>query len=561
MKCLRNNIRAVVFVLIISLSAMSPLCQALDKPVITYGNLSVGKFYSYSESPEASYPDVYPTLWSDGSRLTDEELGSSWPLTPWVGWYCSQACTIDIVLDLGSDYDLDTIRLHSMSRVSYGIKYPSQIVYYIKAQDQLQWTQFGSAVNTPVDTPTHSDMWFESKSDFARARYVKFSLTAKPDAHLFIDEIEVFGNILNSWKHVPDYGCYHGAFPSNQYGYMNIPNYESKIGKQTSMTLWYAAMGKTNFTANLAYMWTRTDLLRSNLDYNGARLLQIGWEADVQTTSADIAAGCYDTYFKQFFEESILYYNRNWNRDPVWLRINSEMNGGWVFESPSNDKWYGGDPLNYRRAWRRLYNIAQQVGAADAHIFVWSPNAYTYNGSDHMPDKYYPGDQYVDWVGMSIYVQGEVPYPSNLITGTAGAGSFDFYGTYSYKPMIVSEGSFVEKTGVNGIEWLNQWFDLPRNYPMVKSLVWFYMDEATYDTINYEPYNSLFRQRVADPFYLRQSIAGRLDLDGDHLVNMHEMYGLSRNWLGVGSNKYGDVDGNNRVDHEDLSKFIAEWLE
>jgi len=52
-----------------------------------------------------------------------------------------------------------------------------------------------------------------------------------------------------------------------------------------------------------------------------------------------------------------------------------------------------------------LYNIAEQAGATgDQQIFVWAPDVH--NVEDGGPEDlrvYYPGPQYVDWIGFSLY--------------------------------------------------------------------------------------------------------------------------------------------------------------
>ena len=51
-----------------------------------------------------------------------------------------------------------------------------------------------------------------------------------------------------------------------------------------------------------------------------------------------------------------------------------------------------------------MYNIAEQTGAAARHIFVWSANDVSFpQASWNRIENYYPGDQYVDWVGTSCY--------------------------------------------------------------------------------------------------------------------------------------------------------------
>ena len=58
---------------------------------------------------------------------------------------------------------------------------------------------------------------------------------------------------------------------------------------------------------------------------------------------------------------------------PIWFRPANEMNGSWT---P-----YYGDPTNYVKAWRRMYNIAEQLGVTAYNVFVWSPNSVSMPGT------------------------------------------------------------------------------------------------------------------------------------------------------------------------------------
>ncbi len=73
---------------------------------------------------------------------------------------------------------------------------------------------------------------------------------------------------------------------------------------------------------------------------------------------------------------------------PVFVRWLWEMDGTWTQN-------YVQSPSNFIAAWRRIHSIFRTRGATNA-AFVWCPNAWGWmNGQ---ATKYYPGDQYVDWV-------------------------------------------------------------------------------------------------------------------------------------------------------------------
>jgi hypothetical protein len=150
----------------------------------------------------------------------------------------------------------------------------------------------------------------------------------------------------------------------------------------------------------------------------------------------------------------------------VLLRLAPEMNGNWME--------FGMQPTKYIPLWRRVHAAVKKVAPQTA--FVWSPNfsaGYPFGSQtgrmlsgpipvddlelldtnqdgklDSKDDPYapfYPGDDYVDWVGLSFYWKGvnAVP-PHGMYAVAANSGNFYLdYAVAKNKPMMVSEGGAV----------------------------------------------------------------------------------------------------------------------
>ncbi|KAJ3277273.1 hypothetical protein HK104_003473 [Borealophlyctis nickersoniae] len=122
----------------------------------------------------------------------------------------------------------------------------------------------------------------------------------------------------------------------------------------------------------------------------------------------------------------------------VFIRYASEMNGAWFA--------YGQQPTKFLKSWKQVVDtIRTAIGAAHRSMvaFVWAPNSsngypfatlefsITKNSSDFPLldtakngnlsqadpySPYYPGDDYVDWVGFSAYHYGaEYPWEQNVL--------------------------------------------------------------------------------------------------------------------------------------------------
>ena len=503
-----NGRKLVIILMFVIISFSMASVSKIIAPPTTYGNVAVGKFYKFSENTSSSYSDEYPCLdYSDGAKLTDEAIGLSWPLSDWVGWHNRG---VDIVLDLGSSYDIDVVRLNTCSRTGWSIYFPPSLSVSVRQDDSDPWQSFGIVAVAPADTQNHTNYWFEITAEKTAARYVKFSMPTNAN-HLFVSEIEVYGDIKNTWKNVPDWGCYHGAFPVDTSGNLRVSSFEGFVEKKISMVLWYHHMGNSSFgsLANLSPLL--------ELDTGGHRYLSVGWLPDI--TSDQLRQGTLDGYLQQWFTDSFDSTLRNHRSEPMWIRPINEMNSGWVS--------YGHDPLNFRRAWRRMYNIAEQLGVTEYDIFVWAPNHRSYPDEPwNNMDNYYPGDNYVDWVGISAYppsagiVPEEQRYPRGRLT--------EFYNLYAdRKPLMIAEGGVSET--VDQKKWVEEWFDcIKYEFPMIKAAIWENHNDRRIEL--YPEALEAYQRLVADPYFFDNIYAGNVDYNKDGIINLQDIVSMADAW-------------------------------
>ena len=151
--------------------------------------------------------------------------------------------------------------------------------------------------------------------------------------------------------------------------------------------------------------------------------------------------------------------------DPVLLRWGWDMNRDfYAWGGADNDR----DTDGYVGAWRHLHRIFGEEGA-DNVAWVWSPHRRsTPDEAWNAAARYYPGDRYVDWVGVSGFnIGGESP-----------AGLFDTrYAEYAHrKPIIVTEVAAVDRGGRTKADWIDRFADWVRARPAVGAVVWFDTD-------------------------------------------------------------------------------------
>jgi len=115
----------------------------------------------------------------------------------------------------------------------------------------------------------------------------------------------------------------------------------------------------------------------------------------------------------------------------VWIRFAWEMNGSWME--------YGQDPTNYVRAFRDLADTVKRT--TNETWMLWSPNV-RYGEVDSLVGytQYYPGQDYVDLAGLSLYAPGEEGRVVESGAFSNALGSFNrLYG--KQHPIIISETS------------------------------------------------------------------------------------------------------------------------
>ncbi|HEV2345363.1 MAG TPA: glycosyl hydrolase [Actinocrinis sp.] len=104
-----------------------------------------------------------------------------------------------------------------------------------------------------------------------------------------------------------------------------------------------------------------------------------------------IINGSHDAYIVKFADA---VRDAKW---PVAIRLAHEMNGNWY---PWCEGVNGNTAGQYVEAWRHIHDVFSREHA-DNVIWVWAPNIIR-SASTPMAELY-PGDAYVDWIGLSAY--------------------------------------------------------------------------------------------------------------------------------------------------------------
>ena len=238
--------------------------------------------------------------------------------------------------------------------------------------------------------------------------------------------------------------------------YLNdLDAYTALVGARPKLVMWFSD-------------WTRPLVPASRLDAVTRRgaTPQITWEpwdaggtANQPTYSlARINAGAYDAYIRASASAAAAYGK------PFQIRFAHEMNAGWT-------SWGAGVNSNtgnqYVAAWRRVVAIFRARGATNVS-WVWAPNV------DPRPfAQYYPGDKYVDVIGLDGYNWGTLDRWQTF-TDVFGKAYDAIRALAPSKRIIISETASAESGGDKGA-WITNSYrnEIPRRFPSVDTVVWF----------------------------------------------------------------------------------------
>lgn len=109
---------------------------------------------------------------------------------------------------------------------------------------------------------------------------------------------------------------------------------------------------------------------------------------------------------------------------PIYLRL------GYEFDGPHNEL----EPKEYVKAYRRIVDIMRKEGVKNV-AFVWHSYAAT-PYKNHALSEWYPGDEYVDWVAISVFFQ---PY-DDIFNHKETNDVLDF-AKEKKKPVMIAESS------------------------------------------------------------------------------------------------------------------------
>ncbi len=172
---------------------------------------------------------------------------------------------------------------------------------------------------------------------------------------------------------------------------------------------------------------------------------------------AAVARGDYDFYIESWAKD-VKEFGEN-----IFIRLGHEMNDPYRYPwGPQNN-----ESKDFVAAWRHIVNIFNKNGAKNV-VWIWAPQpAYLRYG------EYYPGDEYVDWIGVGALNYGTVASWSKWWSFGNIVGNYYVWLDMYKKPIMITEMSSLSVGGKREDWFKDALTNMPTKYPNIKAIVLF----------------------------------------------------------------------------------------
>lgn len=258
----------------------------------------------------------------------------------------------------------------------------------------------------------------------------------------------------------------------------------------------YNGFGKNPSMAMMFDAWTVTGNKSFPVQFcrnadAGGYVPHITWEPMLGLT--ELMSGKYDEDIRKYGEAMAAFGK------PIVLRFAHEFNGDWYPWSVFNEELV--PAATYVQGFRYVHDKIKASGATNVY-WTWAPNNANGSNNPQTLDAYYPGDGYVDIIGMDGYNFGT----SQSWSKWQSFGEV-FTNVYTWitqnhpdKPIVICEMG-TSSTGGDKAAWITDMFvQLETNFPKVKAFVWFNIDKETNWLFNQtEASTNAFKAALSNP--------------------------------------------------------------
>ena len=288
----------------------------------------------------------------------------------------------------------------------------------------------------------------------------------------------------------PETGCYWGYF-RDQPQKKAYEDWMAKTGAQPKFTVFPPDPGTPDWKPKEF----RKDLLDYIASFNPATPIVY------RLLTGDIKEhGFSNLVTSKEFQQDITRYAQAITeyKKPFFFDIMPQINADWF-------SW-GRQPKTAKEVWKYIWQIFEDNGANQYATWTieFKPTERFKGNQVDLPERYYPGDQYVHWIGFSVYSRILDYAPefdtsfNNLCEGTIKSA----YRDHKNKPLMIEE---LGKTRAGTQpRWFKNAFETIKSWPEIKAaIVWDVYDIGLRDDANLSDDTlKMLGQIFKDPYFI-----------------------------------------------------------
>lgn len=216
---------------------------------------------------------------------------------------------------------------------------------------------------------------------------------------------------------------------------------------------------------------------------------------------------------------------------PLMVEFGTEVNGNWfpwsgAINGGSETEGYGDPnfpdgPERFRDAYRHIIDLFRDVGVNNItwvfHVFPSEEVAddTTNENSWNKISNYYPGDDYIDWIGTSIYASADIGSKWKSFTEIMNETYPELTSLTQQKPIAILElGVIEDPDNGNKTNWINEALESLEKgmYPRINAISywnekWHEGDNTIDLTLNSSTETTnIFRQLISSPTFLSNAM-------------------------------------------------------
>jgi beta-mannanase len=228
------------------------------------------------------------------------------------------------------------------------------------------------------------------------------------------------------------------------------------------------------------------------------------------------------------FDNSLIEWAQDAKRTniPIMVEFGTEVNGDWfpwsgLLNGGGETEEYGDPntadgPERFRDAYIHIIDLFRNEGVKNItwifHVFPYHEVGNVIQSREpwNSIENYYPGDDYIDWIGTSVYGSTEPGKEWKSFTDIMDTAYKELESVSTTKPFAILELGIIEDPGVgNKSEWIQDALQLIENgtYPRIKAIS--YWNEKWDDgadiidlTINSSSkVDDIYKELISSPFF------------------------------------------------------------